>query len=170
MRKLEAALFGVGAAVIVAGVIAYFRPDPPPAEQQIGAGKEIQKIFTPVYQKARVEHTRDTIRLTQWRTRYDTVRVEERITDTVWVREFVRVSDSTIRACTSAVGSCGRVRAALEELNRGLSLELVGTRRQRDEEHARYRRAERGKVIVGVASFATGYLAHELISGARKPP
>lgn len=162
MSKLARILAIVGVAVLVFGVWQYCTPSPPPAEQ-VGAGKEIQRIYTPIYVKESAQHVRDTIKLTQWRTRYDTVRVEYRITDTVWVKEYVRVSDSTIRACMDAVGSCGRAQTALRELNRGLELELVGTRRQ-------VKAAKRRGIVTTVAAFGAGYLTGEVLDIVRKPP
>jgi hypothetical protein len=49
--------------------------------------------------------TRDTVRLTQWVTRRDTLRTTLRLTDTIRVAQFIAVQDSTIHACREAVGS-----------------------------------------------------------------
>jgi hypothetical protein len=49
--------------------------------------------------------TRDTIRLTQWITKRDTLRTTLTLTDTVRVAQFIAVQDSTIHACREAVGS-----------------------------------------------------------------
>lgn len=135
----------------------------PPPEEQVGGGKEIQRIYTPIYVRESAQHVRDTIRLTQWRTRYDTVRIEFRITDTVWVKEYVRVSDSTIRACGDALGSCQRTRNALEELNRGLRMELEGTRRQ-------VRAAKRRGTVQTLAGVGAGIAIGEVLDAVRKPP
>lgn len=48
----------------------------------------------------------DTLRLTKWRTRLDTLRDSLTITDTVEVLRYVAVADSTIKACTSALSTC----------------------------------------------------------------
>jgi len=52
-------------------------------------------------------YVRDTVRFTKLRTRYDTLLVDRRITDTMWVRRLIQVGDSTIDACSDALGSCG---------------------------------------------------------------
>jgi hypothetical protein len=70
---------------------------------------------------------RDTVRLTRWRTAYDTARV----TDTVVVDSVVyiprEIADSTIRACTLAVGSCAAARqadaAVIDGLRQRIALE-----------------------------------------------
>lgn len=60
----------------------------------------------------------DTVRLTQWRTRFDTLQdtVLQHLTDTVKVREFVRVADSTIAACSAVVLTCEARVAARDSL------------------------------------------------------
>lgn len=76
----------------------------------------------------------DTIRFTQWRDRWrilrDTLLSEKtiRFADTVWVKEFVAVADSTITACSEALQTCtdrGRViglqRDSLVSLNARLN-------------------------------------------------
>ena len=57
----------------------------------------------------------DTVRLTRWRERWDTVRqdVERWKHDTIRVVEYVRVADSTIRACVAALATCEQQKAAL---------------------------------------------------------
>ena len=49
----------------------------------------------------------DTVRLSRLKVRYDTLLVDHRITDTVWVKQFVQVADSTIVACSGALETCG---------------------------------------------------------------
>lgn len=50
----------------------------------------------------------DTIRLTKWKTAYDTTRdtVLAHLTDTIRVKEYVHVADSTIAACSRVVLTC----------------------------------------------------------------
>lgn len=68
---------------------------------------ELRRLDT-VYQ-------RDTVRLTRWRERWDTVRqdVERWKHDTLRVVEYVQVADSTIRACVAALATCEQQKAAL---------------------------------------------------------
>lgn len=60
-------------------------------------------------------YQRDTVRLTRWRERWDTVSrdVERWKHDTVEVVRFVQVADSTIRACVAALATCEQQKAAL---------------------------------------------------------
>ena len=68
---------------------------------------ELRRLDT-VYQ-------RDTVRLTRWRERWDTVRqeVDRWKHDTIRVVKYVRVADSTIRACVAALATCEQQKAAL---------------------------------------------------------
>lgn len=50
-------------------------------------------------------YTVDTLRLTRWVTRWDSVTMPG-VVDTVPVEVIVAVADSTIRACTLALGTC----------------------------------------------------------------
>jgi hypothetical protein len=45
----------------------------------------------------------DTVRLAKWLTRYDTARATINVHDTVEVRRFVAVADSTVRSCRATV-------------------------------------------------------------------
>ena len=60
----------------------------------------------------------DTVRLTKWRDRYRVARdtVLQRSTDTLTVREFVTVADSTIQACSITVQTCSKALAAKDSL------------------------------------------------------
>lgn len=49
---------------------------------------------------------RDTIYATRWKVKYDSIRDTLNITDTVQVKEYVRVADSTIVSCQRALASC----------------------------------------------------------------
>lgn len=53
-------------------------------------------------------YLRDTVRLTRWRTQWDTVRqdVDRWKHDTIEVVRFVAVAESTITACTDALRTC----------------------------------------------------------------
>lgn len=64
-------------------------------------------------------YTVDTLRLTRWQTRWDSITLPGRV-DTVPREILIRVADSTIQACTLALGTCEeRVRT---ERERGDSL------------------------------------------------
>lgn len=55
----------------------------------------------------------DTIRLTRWRTKWDTVKAAP---DTVPVEVIVAVADSTIQACSITVQTCSKALAAKDSL------------------------------------------------------
>lgn len=63
----------------------------------------------------------DTVRLTKWQTEYRTQRDTLVLTDTVAVKEFVHVADSTVKACTAAVTTCSRALAAKDSLHEATS-------------------------------------------------
>lgn len=88
------------------------------AGQRVEAAKQYDREVQVVVESLIVLDTlyqRDTLRLTRWREKWDTVRqdVERWKHDTVRVVEYVQVADSTIRACTAALRTCEQ-RAALE--------------------------------------------------------
>lgn len=74
-----------------------------------------------------VRYKTDTLRLRQWRTRWDTLVQERRIHDTVWVTQVIAVADSTIRACGTALSSCERLRL-LEQRRAELAEQQLRTR------------------------------------------
>jgi hypothetical protein len=72
--------------------------------------------------------TRDTVRLTQWITKRDTLRTTLTLTDTVRVAQFIAVQDSTIHACREAVGSlttlCQRKDTLIADLRAQLAVHV----------------------------------------------
>ena len=75
---------------------------------------------------------RDTVRVTEWATRYDTIRDTLDallITDTVttvpasWVRQLITVSDSTVAACRDLVGSTRGALTACDSAQSALRVE-----------------------------------------------
>ena len=88
------------------------------AGQRVEAAKQYDREVRVVVESLAVLDTvylTDTLRLTRWREKWDTVRqtVEVWKHDTARVVEYVLVADSTIRACTAALRTCEQ-RAALE--------------------------------------------------------
>lgn len=65
-------------------------------------------------------YTRDTVRLRSWRDRWDTLRLVTNRVDTLisidTLRLVVRVADSTITACSDALGTCEERTAVLRSL------------------------------------------------------
>jgi hypothetical protein len=98
------------------------------ASEKIGAGKQIVAEQTPIYQKAETLFVHDTVRLSRLVVQHDTILKEMRITDTVWVKNYIASSEATIKACTETVGDCTAAKAALQRINEGLRLELEGER------------------------------------------
>ena len=87
------------------------------AGQRVEAAKQYDREVRVVVESLAVLDTvylTDTLRLTRWREKWDTVRqdVERWKHDTTRVVEYVLVADSTIRACTAALRTCEQ-RAAL---------------------------------------------------------
>lgn len=68
---------------------------------------------------ARVDtlYRRDTLRFVTLRSRVDTLRdtVLTHLTDTLLVKEFIAREDSTIHACTEALGDCAKFRTIAEQ-------------------------------------------------------
>ncbi|NDF95722.1 MAG: hypothetical protein EB107_07800 [Proteobacteria bacterium] len=89
-------------------------------------------------------YRRDTVRLwrqvAQWDTLYDTTRLTERITDTVWVRKALGSADSTIRACIATVLTCEQ-RVALEAKRADLAEQQLTTWTHRDRDKERVKMA-----------------------------
>lgn len=122
------------------------------AGQRVEAGKQYDREVKVVVESLTVLDTvyrTDTLRLTQWLTKYDTL-VETRDThDTVWVQEFIAVADTTIKLCTAALKTCEQ-RVALEAkradmAERALKDVTAGTARK-----------ERQKVLLGAALGLVG--------------
>lgn len=95
------------------------------AEARIAALRAVNDSLIAASRRVDTVYVRDTLRLTMWRTRLDTLRDSLTITDTVEVLRYIAVADSTIAACTDALRTCeARVAVrderivALERLNR----------------------------------------------------
>lgn len=104
-------LVAVAAAVLVA--LLWVQRDRAIAEGAV-ARAEIRRLAGDV-RRLRVDSVRladqyraDTVQLTRWRTKWDTVAttVDRWKYDTLRVVEYVRVADSTIAACTDALQTC----------------------------------------------------------------
>lgn len=104
--------------------------------EQLGKWRDIAKRLQSDSAKAAASvrrtdsvFSRDTVRLRVTETRYKTLRdtIVSRLTDTLRVREFVTLADSTIGACRAAVSSCERRVAVRDSLIRTL-----GRQRQAD--------------------------------------
>ncbi len=74
---------------------------------------------------------RDTVTLTRWRTQYGSVRTQARYSDTVWVKAFVGVADSTIHACSVALETCQERVALRDSLIGNLKNQLTIERKRR---------------------------------------
>lgn len=99
---------------------------------------------------------RDTIRLTQWVTKRDTLRTTLRLTDTIRVREFIAVQDSTIHACREAVGSlttlCQRKDTLIADLRAQLAVRVS----------APPKASVAQRVLWGLGGMAVGYVGGRL--------
>lgn len=72
---------------------------------------------------------RDTVVLTQWVTKRDTLRLTLKLTDTIRVAQFIAVQDSTIHACRESVSalavSCARKDTLLADLRAQLAVRVA---------------------------------------------
>lgn len=124
------------------------------AERAAWQAKALTAKRDTVMREIRVVETRyrtDTVRLVRWRTKWDTVArdVERWKHDTVRVVEFVRVADSTIRACTAALTSCDRLRQLQQERAELAEQQL----------RLRTRGQSRRQLVTGVVAGAVGLAA-----------
>ena len=76
------------------------------AEERARVADSLLTIAEARADSLKVVYVRDTIRLTKWKTVYDTTRERLTLTDTVEVLRFIAVADSTIRSCTVALSTC----------------------------------------------------------------
>jgi hypothetical protein len=100
--------------------------------------------------------TRDTVRLTQWITKRDTLRRTLTLTDTVRVAQFIAVQDSTIHVCREAVGSlttlCQRKDTVIADLRAQLAVHVS----------APPRASVAQRVLWGLGGLAVGYVGGRL--------
>jgi hypothetical protein len=124
------------------------------------AAADIQKAR---YAEAVTQLKADTVRVTRWATRYDTIRdtVDALLaSDTVqtvpsyWVRGLILASDSTIAACRDVVASSARATTACDS---SLAAERRATLTYKNlYERARPRWRDRCGVFVGVSAVRDG--------------
>ena len=122
------------------------------AGQRVEAGRQYDREVKVVVESLTVLDTvykTDTLRLTQWRTRYDTLVETRNIHDTVWVQEFIAVADTTIKLCTAALKTCEQ-RVALEAKRADMA------ERALKDVTAGAARKERQKVLLGAALGLVG--------------
>jgi hypothetical protein len=122
------------------------------AGQRVEAGRQYDREVKVVVESIAVLDTvykTDTLRLTRWRTKYDTLVETRDIHDTVWVQEFIAVADTAIRLCTAALRTCEQ-RVALEAKRANLAegkLKSLTTGQEKK---------ERQKVLLGAALGLVG--------------
>jgi hypothetical protein len=84
---------------------------------------EARRRYETAVAKLDTVYLTDTLRLTQWRTKYTALHDTLKISDTVWVKSFIVAADSTITACTKAVMTCEQRdllrKVRIAELERG---------------------------------------------------
>lgn len=89
-----------------------------------------ESIALAKYAEAASSVERDTVRVTTYATRYDTIRAEldpdtVQTVPSYWVKGLVLAADSTISACRALVGSCERLKLAADST-------IAATRDERD--------------------------------------
>ena len=82
--------------------------------QMVGAkDREIDRLKARnAIAETRVLH--DSVVVTRAVTKYQTLRDTMRVSDTVWVRQFVAQADSTVHACTELLSSCAVFRVTAD--------------------------------------------------------
>lgn len=105
----------VGVAVLLVGLgwfVRGYRDDLQRADDRATIAQHEQTIKALQRQQRRVDsvYISDTVNLRSWRDRWDTLRLVTHTTDTLvsidTLRLVVGVADSTIQACTTALGTC----------------------------------------------------------------
>ena len=86
------------------------------AEQRLRVADSLLTIAEARADSLKVVYRTDTLRLTKWRTRFDTALVTLNVTDTVEVLRFVAVADSTVKACSVALSTCEQRLGAQEAI------------------------------------------------------
>lgn len=122
------------------------------AGQQVEAGKQYDREVQVVVESIAVLDTvykTDTLRLTRWRTKYDTLVETRDIHDTVWVKEFIAVADTTIKLCTAALRTCEQ-REALQAKRADLAERKLKSLTTGQE------KKERQKLLLGAALGLVG--------------
>jgi hypothetical protein len=128
MKTPVAIAIGV-AAVVGAGVYMWSGGRDERATEKIGAGKAIVAAQTPIYQKAETLFVHDTVRLTRLVVQHDTILKEMRITDTVWVKNYIASSEATIQACKENSGGLCSCQGGAAEDQRGSTSRARGRTR-----------------------------------------
>lgn len=105
------------------------------------------------YRDARARVIRDTVTVTRYATQYRARRDTLVLTDTVQVREFIAVADSTVDACQMLVTSCGAALAKADTLHR-LNVQQIGAERRRGRKRA---------LLSFVAGVAVGVVGWEMM-------
>jgi len=109
-------------ALLLGGGLAWQRQAISRAERRATAATAAADSLAVVADSLRAAYRVDTVRLRSWRTKWDSVTLPGTV-DTIPKEVLVYVADSTIRACTQALGTCER-RVAVER-ERGDSLQTA---------------------------------------------
>ena len=151
MANARLVVIGLGlAAAVVAGAWEMGR-----RQGEIAGLKERVVVIRDSIRLLDTVYQRDTVRLwrqvAKWDTLYDTARLTERLTDTVWIRQALVTADSTIRSCIATVLTCEQ-RVGLEATRANLAEQQLTLWRQRD------RDKERAKMALSAAAGLTAGL------------
>jgi len=128
------------------------------SDRQLGAERERQRVARILYDSLTRELRRvdtvyrsDTVRLWRVKERFDTVTstVTEWKHDTVRVVEFVRLADSTVRACTAALLTCEQ-RVGLERQRTSASEQAYTAHLRSHPGKLRVIVMDLGKILAGV--------------------
>lgn len=99
----------------------------------------------------------DTVTFTRWKTRLDTLAVDMKVTDTVQVRQFIAVADSTVRACSVALQTC-ETRVALRDQRIAVLDSLLTAEKHT---HPSWLSRTLGKAAWAAAGYVAGSVTHK---------
>lgn len=161
MTRLLLRYWAVGLAMVLAGVLAIAWHQRDEALRAEGAARErLAAVTAKLHVDSLTAHTRDsvvrvdTVRYVRWATKYDTAVKTLRITDTIEVKRFVSVADSTIGACrqvvTSLSLSCAAKDSVIQDLRAIVRLQPRTVSRS----------SWREKLAWGVGGLAVGVMAN----------
>lgn len=87
------------------------------AQRAVGAANEIVrvqdstlKLRVPLVKVYDTKLVHDTLKLSRIITRLDSIRDTMRVTDTIWVKQYIATADSTVKACRELSADCEQYR------------------------------------------------------------
>lgn len=123
-------------------------------KSEIAQGVQAEKQGVKTLVRLDTVYKTDTVRLTREVTKYRAFRDTLKITDTVEVKEFVRQTDSTVRACLLTVQTCEQKDSAHKVIESGL--------RQQNEGLKKLVPSRTEKIVTAIKWAAVGFVVGTL--------